>query len=177
MPEPHVDLVSFVDGELSDAEADSIRAHLRTCEVCVAGLSEVVQWTARLSTLPSPVTRELAFRSPLTSSSVRENNMNPESVQQIKRLLDARDLLRNAAAQYTTTIHNLQGALEHTEAALTAPADEEATRQIDVLRESVEHLSREALGTCEACRVLAEILEVLVSEVTVHEEHIPAGVS
>ena len=103
--------------------------------------------------------------------------MKPESVQQMKRLLDARDFLRCAVAQCTTTIDSLRGGLEHAQAALPVPADEGATGEITALRELVARLSHESLGTCEAYRDLAETLEVLASEVTAHEEHIPAGVS
>jgi hypothetical protein len=110
-------------------------------------------------------------------SSQKEESMKPESIQQMKRLMDARDLLRSAIAQYTTSINTLKGALEHTEAALTAPPDEEAAGQITALREFVTRLSHESLGACETCSALAEILEVLASEVTVREEHVPAGVS
>ena len=52
MLELHMDLIGFVDGELSDARADEIREHLRTCEVCAALLCEELLLTARLSTLP-----------------------------------------------------------------------------------------------------------------------------
>lgn len=47
----HVDLVSFIEGELSVLEAAATRAHLRTCEVCAVRLCEQLQLTARLSTL------------------------------------------------------------------------------------------------------------------------------
>ena len=189
MPEPHVDLVGFADGELSNAEADAVRKHLRTCDACTAGLLEVLELTARLSTLSDDtppalgteslerhVPREqLAFPGRLTPFSAGEDSMKPESVQQMKRLMNARDLLRNAVAQCTTMIDSLRGALEHAQAAL--PADEDAVGQITALRELVARLSHETLGTCEACKSLAEMLEVLASEVTAHEEHIPAGVS
>lgn len=184
MTEPHVDLVGFSDGELSDAEADTIREHLRACDVCAASLFEVLELTARLSTLLAAESLErhvprkrLAFPGHLAPSSAGGDSMKPESVQQMKRLMDARDLLRSAVAQYTTTIDSLRDALEHAQAALPVPVDEEATGQIMALRELVARLSHESLETREACTGLAETLEVLASEVTAHEEHIPAGVS
>ena len=103
--------------------------------------------------------------------------MKPESAQQVKRLLDARDLLRSASTQCTTMINSLRAALEHTQAALTVPLDEETAGQVAALRKFINQLSREALGTYETCRGLSETLEVLASEVTVLEEHTPAGVS
>jgi hypothetical protein len=103
--------------------------------------------------------------------------MKPDSIQQMTRLMDARNLLRAAIVQYTTSINTLRGALEHTEAALTAPADEEAAGQILELRAFIARVSHESLGVCGACSALAETLEVLASEVTVREEHVPAGVS
>jgi hypothetical protein len=51
MTELHVDLVGFADGELSDAEADTIREHLRSCKVCGERLCEELQLATRLSTL------------------------------------------------------------------------------------------------------------------------------
>jgi anti-sigma factor RsiW len=51
MAEPHIDLIRFVDGELSVAEADTFREHLRACAVCAAHLAEEIQLAARLSTL------------------------------------------------------------------------------------------------------------------------------
>jgi anti-sigma factor RsiW len=55
MAELHIDLVRFVDGELSDTEAGAFREHLKTCEGCAALLCEEIQLTARLSTLNSTV--------------------------------------------------------------------------------------------------------------------------
>lgn len=103
--------------------------------------------------------------------------MKLESIQQMKRLMDARDLLDSVVAQCTTMINSLRRALDHTETALTVPTDKEAIGQLAALHNFAVRLSHEVLGTCEACRSLAETLEVLASEVTVHEEHIPAGVS
>jgi len=184
--EPHVDLIGFSDGELSDTEAATIRAHLRTCDACAASLFEVLELTARLSTLSAAGTEsvvrhmpheQLAFPNHLEPSSTGEDNMKPTSIQQMKRLMDARDLLRSAVAQCTTSIDSLRNALEHAQAALPAPVDEEAVGQITALGELLARLSHESLETCEACRGLAETLEVLTHEVTVHEEHIPARVS
>jgi len=103
--------------------------------------------------------------------------MKPESVNQMKRLTDARDLLRNAGVQCSVTIDSLKKALEHAQAALTSTADEEATAQILTLREFIAQLSHGVIETRQACQNLAETLEVLASEVTAREEHIPAGVS
>lgn len=103
--------------------------------------------------------------------------MKPESIQQVKQFIDGRDLLHKAIFQYATFINTLKGALEHTERTLTASADREVHGQIIALRECVAHLSHESLGACVACSALAETLEVLASEVTAREEHVPAGVS
>lgn len=108
---------------------------------------------------------------------LKEESMKPESVQQMKRLMDTRDLLSRALAQYTASINTLKGVLEHTAATLTAHANEETPGQISALREFVARLSHESLGMCAACSALTETLEVLAREVTVHEEHVPAGVS
>lgn len=43
---------AFADGELSAATADAFRAHLRGCERCRAELTEHIDLSARLSTLP-----------------------------------------------------------------------------------------------------------------------------
>lgn len=102
--------------------------------------------------------------------------MTPESVQQIKQLTEARDLLCEAVTQYTTAINTLHGALRHAESALSAlGANVEAVRQeLFALAARLPQGAREEL---EAFQALAETLEVLASEVTVREEHIPAGVS
>jgi hypothetical protein len=95
----------------------------------------------------------------------------------MKHLMEASHLLRNAVTQCAASIDSLSGALEQANASLPAPADKEVTGQIAALRELVERLSHETLETCQACKSLAETLEVLASEVTVNEEHIPAGLS
>ena len=48
---PCDDLIRFADGELEPERAAAFRAHLRTCEVCRAGLVEAMQLNARLSEL------------------------------------------------------------------------------------------------------------------------------
>ena len=67
LTELHVNLIGFADGELSDAEADTIREHLRTCRVCEEPLCEELQLATRLSTLSGydPRGQHLAFHSPL----------------------------------------------------------------------------------------------------------------
>src|SRR4026207_1517353 len=45
------DLVSFADGELEEAAAGELRFHLRRCGACRIDLVDVVQLSARLSTL------------------------------------------------------------------------------------------------------------------------------
>jgi len=100
--------------------------------------------------------------------------MKPESVKQMKKFLDARDLLLNARDQYETSISALKSALVCADLAMTEYRDDEATRQIVVMREVVAGLPRTALDSIDA---IAETLEALATEVTAHEEHLPAGVS
>jgi len=48
------DLVPFQDDDLPPERADAFRAHLATCTTCQAGLQDLVQLDARLSTLARP---------------------------------------------------------------------------------------------------------------------------
>lgn len=104
-------------------------------------------------------------------------SMRPESVQQIKRLMDARGLLHSAVEQYGTALSALQRALDCVDAILRECRDNESLRQISVLRELVQGLPSATHEAFEASRDLTEILAVLASEVTAHEEHVPAGIS
>lgn len=102
--------------------------------------------------------------------------MTAESAQQIKQLTEARDLLCDAVAQYRGAINALHKALRHAESALSAlGADVEAVKQ--ELFALTVRLPQGALEELEAFQALAETLEVLASEVTVREEHVPAGAS
>ncbi len=100
--------------------------------------------------------------------------MKPESVKQMKRFLDARDLLHSAREQYETSIAALKGALDYADAAMAECCDEEAARQIVAMRACVAGMPRSALDTIDA---IAETMEALSHEVTASEEHLPAGVS
>jgi len=103
--------------------------------------------------------------------------MKTESVQHVKRLMVARDFLRSSVSQYTASINGLQAALDHAGTALAVSPDEEAARHLIELQAFVARLPQEARGALEMFYILAETLEVLASEVTAHEEHIPAGIS
>jgi predicted nuclease of restriction endonuclease-like RecB superfamily len=75
-----------------------------------------------------------------------------------------------------TAINALQRALKHTETALSVLGADVATvrQELFALAARLPQGAREEL---EAFQALAETLEVLASEVTVREEHVPAGVS
>lgn len=103
--------------------------------------------------------------------------MKPDSIQQMKRYLEARDLLYGAVKQYVTSLGTLKRALDYVDVAMVLCRDNENEHQICRLRELVEGLSHTSVGTVEAFRTLTETLEVLANEVTVREEHVPAGVS
>ena len=100
--------------------------------------------------------------------------MKPESAKQMKKFLDARDLLHNAKEQYETSIAALKSALVCADLAMSECRDEEATRLIAVMRDVVAGLPHAALDSID---VIAETLEALANEVTANEEHLPAGVS
>jgi len=100
--------------------------------------------------------------------------MKPESVKQMKRFLDARDLLHSARAQYETSVGALQRALDFASASMAEGYDEEAARQIVVTRALVEGLPRAAFDTIDE---IADTMAALAGEVTADEEHLPAGVS
>jgi hypothetical protein len=44
-------LIEFSDGELGSKRAEAFRDHLRSCEACMAGLVDYMQYTAQLSTM------------------------------------------------------------------------------------------------------------------------------
>lgn len=50
------DLQAFADGELDRDRANAFRDHLRTCDVCQAGLIEALQLSAQITVLPVPST-------------------------------------------------------------------------------------------------------------------------
>lgn len=100
--------------------------------------------------------------------------MKPQSVKQLKQLLDARDLLRSAHEQYETSIGTLKGALDFADSAMVEHRDEEVAQQIKAMRELVASLPRAPFETIE---VIAGTLEAMAHEVTADEEHLPAGVS
>lgn len=100
--------------------------------------------------------------------------MKPSSVKQMKRFLDARDLLHSVHEQYETTLGAITGALDYAERAMGDCCDEEAVRQIASMRKLVADLPRAALDTLDA---IAETMEALAVEVSASEEHVAAGVS
>jgi Mg2+ and Co2+ transporter CorA len=100
--------------------------------------------------------------------------MKPETVKQMKRFVDARDLLYSAHDQYETTLGAIKGALDYAERAMGDCSDEEALRQIASMRKLVADLPRAALDTLDA---IAETMGALAVEVSADEEHVAAGVS
>jgi hypothetical protein len=100
--------------------------------------------------------------------------MNAESAKQIKRFLDARDLLHGAREQYEIALSALRISLNYADAAMTDYRDDEATRQIASMREL---LAGPLLISLDTIDVIAETMVALSAEVSVNEEHVPAGVS
>jgi len=92
--------------------------------------------------------------------------MKPHAVKQMKRFLDARDLLLSAHEQYGTTIGAIKGALEYAEMAMGDISDEEAVRQIASLKKLVAELPRAAFDTLDA---IAETMGALAAEVAADE--------
>jgi chromosome segregation ATPase len=101
--------------------------------------------------------------------------MKPESKKQIERLHDACDLLRAALDQHAGAVRYLKSALDAAEQALSAHPDAEATRLIADVRAHITGLP--TADRDDAIASIAEILAVLATEVTAHEEHLPAGAS
>lgn len=100
--------------------------------------------------------------------------MNEESAKQVKKYIDARDALRDAKEHYEQVKANILGALKLAEDSMADMYDEDALRQIEVMRGLVRSLPVVAFDGLET---IAETLEALANEVTAEEEHVPAGVS
>lgn len=49
MVNPCDDLIGFIDGELSDADAGAFREHLRACERCSTRLVGAIELSTRLA--------------------------------------------------------------------------------------------------------------------------------
>jgi hypothetical protein len=100
--------------------------------------------------------------------------MKADSAKQIKRFLDARDLLHSAREQYEIALGALRISLNYADAVMIDLRDKEATRQIVSMREL---LAGPPLISLDTITAIAETMVALSAEVSVNEEHVPAGVS
>lgn len=100
--------------------------------------------------------------------------MKNETLKQMKRFLDARDLLVGAHEQYQGALGAIKGALDYADHAMAECSDPEAVQQIASLRKLLAEMPRVAFETLDA---IAETMEALSVEVSADEEHVAAGVS